>query len=187
MTGGKEGDKEMRMKKVIGVAAVITVIMAVVLIVFSCTVSAESVNRTYTDDGGVLWYEGAFISPTKPKDAGNKPGFYEGEEIRFWNKSLSNFAAVKVSGPYKSDGNIYDEYDEYDVSAGDFWDTEGKPTKGYFKVVDADEHGGWFSLNKQSFSLKLEDTKVREKESFNLTLKKYLLNKRWALEMHFGK
>ncbi len=172
MVRRRDGEGGIQMKNIIAVAAVITVVTAIVLIAFSSTVSAESVKRTYTDDGGDLWYEEALKS-TIPKNAGNKPGFYEGEIIRFWDNTSGKFTVVKVSGPYKSDGNLYDEHDEYDVSAGDFWDAEGKPTKGYFKVVDGDENGGWFTVRAHSFEMELaeERTKVQEGEEFSLRLK----------------
>ena len=169
MMNGKEVG--MRMKKGMGVAVVIAVVMAVVLIAFSYTASAESFNRTYTEDGGVLWYEGEL--GRRPWDAGNISRFYLGEEIRFWSKTLNESVAVTVSGPYESDGDREDDYADYAVPANESWDTEGK-TKGYFKVVDAYEHGGWFNARTHSIAVELvgEKEKVREGERFSLRLKK---------------
>jgi len=160
----------MHMKKVICVAAVLIVIMAVVLIAFSSTVSAKAVDRTYNKVGGVITYTGKL-----PRDADaetNAITVYEGEEIYFRNESTSDFSNVTVSGPYDHEGDKKSGCAEYSMSAGKPWDSDGMKTGYYFKVVEGEtDIGCWFSLDKQSFSLELEDTKVREKESFNLTLK----------------
>jgi hypothetical protein len=175
MTGGKDGEEGMRMKKVIGVAAVITVIMAVVLIAFSSTVSADAVKRTYDEEGGVITYNG-----TLPKDADTETKTItvcEGEKIRFKNETTGKYTNVTVSGPYKGyKAESVSGYpsDDYSVSADDSWDSDGMKTGYYFKVVEKDTNiGCWFSVDKQSFSLKLvgDIDKVQEKASFNLTLK----------------
>jgi len=159
------------MKKVIGVAAVITVIMAIVLIAFSSTVSAISIDRNYTADGGVFWYEGEPKSTTDPNVKGEIIlDVYEGEKILFLNRTLNKSFAVTVSGPYEWDGDHYGDWAEDTVPANASWDTEGKSTKWYVVLQDS-KYGGWLNLKEHSFSLKLEDTKVREKASFNLTLK----------------
>ncbi|MCW3133094.1 MAG: hypothetical protein N2V78_02025, partial [Methanophagales archaeon] len=160
----------MQMKKVICVAAVLIVIMAVVLIAFSSTVSAKAVDRTYNKVGGVITYTGKL-----PRDADAETKaitVYEGEEIYFRNESTNISSNVTVSGPYDHDGDKKSGCADYSVSAGKPWDSDGMKTGYYFKVVEEDtDIGCWFSLDKQSFSLELEDTKVREKKSFNLTLK----------------
>ena len=168
MLGGKEGDKEMRMKKVIGVAAVITVVMAIVLIAFSCTVSAKAVKRTFTEEGGNITYSG-----TLPHDADDetiKITVYEGEKIEFMNE-MNVSVTVTVSGPYKHNGESVSGCADYSVKAGERWDSDGMKTGKFFKVYDTADNGCWFSVDDQSFKLKLEDAKVREKASFNLTLK----------------
>ena len=71
----------MHMKKVIGVAAVIMVIMAIVLIAFSSTVSANAVDRTFDREGGVIIYNGT--CPTKADSDPIKISAYEGEKIYF--------------------------------------------------------------------------------------------------------
>ncbi|MCW3130288.1 MAG: hypothetical protein N2V75_09360, partial [Methanophagales archaeon] len=159
----------MHMKKVICVAAVLIVIMAVVLIAFSSTVSAKAVDRTYNKVGGVITYTGKL-----PRDADAETKaitVYEGEEIYFRNESTNISSNVTVSGPYDHDGDKKSGCADYSITANESWDSDGMKT-GYFKVVEKDtDIGCWFSVDKQSFSLELEDTKVREKESFNLSLK----------------
>jgi hypothetical protein len=167
MMNGKE--VEMRMKK--GMGVVIAVVMAIVLIAFSSTASAESYDRTYTEDGGVLWYKGE--PESKPNSAENISVFYMGEKLRFRDKTLNKSVAATVSGPYQSDGDLEDDYADYAVPANESWDTEEK-TKGYFKVVGAGGGGGWFNLKTHSISVELvgEKEKVREKDEFSLRLKK---------------
>ena len=163
------------MKKVIGVAAVIMVIMAIVLIAFSSTVSADAAGRTYDKEGGNITYSGE--PPHDADDETKKISMYEGEKITFVNNETSVSVAVIVSGPYKGNGESVPGYpsDDYSVSADDSWDSDGMKTGYYFKVVEKDTGiGCWFSVDKQSFSLELvgDIDKVQEKESFNLTLKK---------------
>ncbi len=171
MLGGKEGEEEMRMKKVIGVAAVITVIMAIVLIAFSSTVSANAVDRTFDREGGVIIYNGT--CPTKADSDPIKISAYEGEKIYFKSKTSRYSYNVTVSGPYKSDGKSVSGCADYSITADKRWDSDGMKTGYFFKVYDAEGDGCWFSVDKQSFSLKLVDDidKVQEKASFNLTLK----------------
>ena len=159
----------MHMKKVICVAAVVIAIMAVVLIAFSSTVSAKAVDRTYNKEGGVITYTGKLPSDADAET--NAITVYEGEEIYFRNESTNISSNVTVSGPYDHDGDKKSGCADYSITANESWDSDGMKT-GYFKVVEKDtDIGCWFSLDKQSFSLKLEDTKVREEESFNLSLK----------------
>jgi len=159
----------MHMKKVICVAAVVIAIMAVVLIAFSSTISAKAVDRTYNKVGGVITYTGKLPSDADAET--NAITVYEGEEIYFRNKSTNISSNVIVSGPYDHDGDKKSGCADYSVSVGKPWDSDGMKT-GYFKVVEKNtDIGCWFSVDKQSFSLELEDTKVREKESFNLSLK----------------
>ena len=171
----KENEEERkRLKGFVRVFSVFFIVMVaaiVVLTAFSYTVSAESYNRSYTEDGGVLWYEGALEA--RPRDAGNISVFYMGEELRFRNKTWNEFVAVTVSGPYESDGDLEDDYADYAVPANESWDTEEK-TKGYFKVVGAGGGGGWFNLKTHSISVELvgEKEKVRERDEFSLRLKK---------------
>ena len=160
----------MYMKKVIGVAAVIMVIMAIVLIAFSSTVSANAVERTFTKEGGVIAYSG-----THPRDADAETKIitvYEGEKIRFKNET-PGYSDVTITGPYQSDGDRVSGCVDYFVRAGESWDSDGMKTGYFFGAYDTGGNGCWFSVDKQSFCLKLVDDidKVREKESFNLTLK----------------
>ena len=162
----------MYMKKVIGVAAVIMVIMAIVLIAFSSTVSAYAIERTFTKEGGVLYYEG-----TLPRDANHEStgiSVYEGEAIHFENASTGCQVDVIVSGPYDDDGDTRSGCRNYLVEAGKPWDSSGMKTLYFFKVVEMNDPdvGCWFGLEKHSFSLELEKEKVREGENFTLHMKK---------------
>jgi len=165
------------MKKGIGVAAVIAVVLiAIVLIAFSSTVSAESYDRNYTDIGGVLWYEGNLIHAEKPNKAGKILNVYEGEKILFLNKGLNNKSvAVTVSGPCESDGDWEDDYDDYSVSKDQKFDTSGKST-GYYVIKEElnSEVGGWFNLRKHSIEVELvgEKEKVQEGKNFSIRIKK---------------
>ena len=117
MTGGKEGEEGMRMKKVIGVAAVITVIMAVVLIAFSSTVSAYAVERTYDEEGGVVIYNGT-LDKNANAETGTEITVCEGEKVSFKNKT-TGYSNVTVSGPFKDDGDKVSGCADYSVTAGE--------------------------------------------------------------------
>jgi len=179
MIGGGEG---MRIKNIIEIAAVIMVILAIVLIALSSTASATLCNRTYTSTGGNITYEGDFkpepdqeMQKIKDEKTGEISNVYAGEKIRFL-RSENEPVNVTVSGPYTKDKA--EEYSGYphidnDVDAGDEWDSEGKPTKGYYRVEDGNLEGGWFQLMEQSFSVELGEKreKVREGENFSLRIK----------------
>ena len=172
----------MRIKNVIEIAAVIIVIMAIVLIAFSSTASATLCNRTYTSNGGNITYAGDFepepdqeMQKIKDEKTGEISNVYAGEKIRFL-RSENEPVNVTVSGPYTKDKA--EEYSGYphidnDVDAGEEWDSEGKPTKGYYRVEDDNLEGGWFQLMTQSFSVELGEKreKVREGENFSLRIK----------------
>ena len=173
----------MSMKNVVGVAAVITVVMAIVVVAFSSPASASLCNRTFTPTGGVINYTGGFTGAGDAEDepaqnilivynweSGEKSG---GEKIRFFNWTNGSFARVDVEGPYTKSGGQSSGYDleRESVSAGEEWDAEGKKKDGYFKVEDDYGNGGWFQIIKHKFNLELEKKKVQEKECFNLTLK----------------
>ncbi|MGB2726999.1 MAG: hypothetical protein WBD09_00780 [Halobacteriota archaeon] len=170
----------MSMKNVVGVAAVITVVMAIVLIAFSSTASASLINRTFTPSGGNITYEGDFGSKASKEPAknillvynwkdGDKTG---GEKIKF--KTNGSFD-MYVEGPYTKEGEQSSGYDLERESVSAVWDAEGKKTNGYFKVWEKDNEniGGWFQVVKHEIKLELEGEKkkVQEKECFNLTLK----------------
>ena len=164
------------MKKGIDVAVVITVVMAIVLIAFSSTASAETYDRNYTGIGGVLWYEGNLIHAEKPNKAGKILKVYAGEKILFLNKGLNNKSvAVTVSGPCESDGDWEDDYDDYSVSKDKKFDTSGKST-GYYVIKEelSPEVGAWFNLEKHSIEVELvgDVKKVQEGKNFSLRIKK---------------
>jgi len=169
---GKKG-KGKRLKG-IAMAASAFFVVSIVLIAFSSTASAESFDRTYTTDGGVLWYEGTLRHNERPNRAGTILHVYEGEKILFLTRTLNESIAVTVSGPCEWDGDLYNEYEEYAVLAGEVWDAEGKPTKGYFRVMDADGYGGWFKVRRHEIRVELvgKKEKVQEGEIFSLELKK---------------
>ena len=171
----------MRIKNITEIAAVIMVILAIVLIALSSTASATLCNRTYTSTGGNITYEGDFkpepdqeMQKINDEKTGEISNVYAGEKIRFL-RSENEPVNVTVSGPYTKDKA--EEYSGYphidnDVDAGDEWDSEGKPTKGYYRV-EGNLEGGWFQLMEQSFSVELGEKreKVREGENFSLRIK----------------
>ena len=173
----------MSMKNIVGVATVIAVVMAIVVVAFCSPASASLCNRTFTPTGGVINYTGGFTGAGDAEDepaqnilivynweSGEKSG---GEKISFVNWTNGSFARVDVEGPYTKSGGQSSGYDleRESVSAGEEWDAEGKKKDGYFKVEDDYGNGGWFQIIKHKFNLELEKKKVQEKECFNLTLK----------------
>ncbi len=136
-------------------------------------VYAESQSRTYTAEGGILKYKGALKHEERPDKAGKILDVYEGEKILFWSEDAGDSVAVTISGPCDWDGDPYDEYAEYSVEAGSYWDAEGK-RKGYYKITDADGNGGWFRIKEHEISIEIvgEVEKVQEGENFSLEMKK---------------
>ena len=103
-----------QMKNIIAFAAVITVVMAVVLIAFSSLVSASAVGRTYDGVGGVLTYEGEL-----PRDANHESRsipVYEGEAINFTNQAGRRVDVI-VSGAYEGDADKRSGCMDYPVKA----------------------------------------------------------------------
>jgi hypothetical protein len=166
---GREG---MQMKNIITFAAVTTVVMAIVLIAFSPSASADAVGRSYDEVGGVLTYEGGL--PRYANDESRSISVYEGEEIRFKNVA-GDYVDVIVSGAYEGDADKRSGCKDYPVKANKSWDSSGMTTGYFFKVVEKNDTGVgcWFGTEKHSFELELKDDKdkVQEKESFDLSLK----------------
>ncbi|MHC1635398.1 MAG: hypothetical protein ACXQTS_02080 [Candidatus Methanospirareceae archaeon] len=159
---GKKGDKI-----VIGVVA-----LAILLSIFSLVASASLIDRTFTPTGGNITYAGSYEDA--PEDEKTILNVYSGEKIRFLH-SKKGSRDVTVSGPYNKEGEpgYYEEpciY--YEVGAGEEWDSEGKPTKGYFKVEDANGEGGWFRIVEHEIEAELKKEKVREGQNFTFRLKK---------------
>ncbi|MDF2956775.1 MAG: hypothetical protein OD814_000397 [Candidatus Alkanophagales archaeon MCA70_species_1] len=138
---------------------------------FVTVADASVIKRNFTAEGGYLWFAGAL--PDCPDDESKKLVVYEGEEIYFVDEN-GNFVDVIVSGPYEHDGDAKSGCKDYEVQAGEPWDTSGVKTGYFFKVVEkADESiGGWFGIERHSFNIELEKERVQEGESFTLCLKK---------------
>lgn len=181
MNKGKE--EGMCMKNIIAVAAVITAVMAIVLIAFSSPAAASLIEtRTFTPTGGNITYTGDFASEPRYEPAKNISLVYNwesgkkagGEKIRFFNLTNDSFACVYVAGPYTNKGEQYSGYDleTEKVPAGGVWDAEGRKTSGYFMVRDDYDNGGWLQVVKHKFSVELggEREKVQEGENFSLRL-----------------
>ena len=185
MIWGKDKEEGICMKNIIGVAAVIMVVMAIVLIAFSSPASATLCNRTFNLTGGIINYTGGFASGGDPEDedaknilivynwaSGEKSG---GEEIKFYNLTKDASDRVYVEGPHTISVNHYSGYDleRKFVPMGGEWEVEGKKTGGYFRVEDDYGNGGWLQVVKHEIKLELEGEKekVQEKEIFNLTIK----------------
>ena len=181
MIEGKE--KGTCMKNIIAVAAVITV-MAIVLIAFFSTASGSLIEpRTFTPTGGIINYEDEPEEDAgDARDDGTLLYVYNsgdgGEKIKFFSKSKNDFVPVTIWGPYTESGKEGYKGEPclpYEVDEGEWWDSEGVPSGGYFKVLNSpNNEGGWFKLIKHSFTVELvgKKEKVREGESFNLTMKK---------------
>ena len=182
MIGRTNEEGGIRKKNIFAAAVFITVLMAIVLVAFSSTATATLCDRTYTSTGGNITYEGEFkpepdqeMKKIKDEKTGEISNVYAGEKIRFL-KLGEEPVSVTVSGPYTKDKA--EEYSGYphidnDVDAGEEWDSEGKPTKGYYRVEDGNLEGGWFQLMTQSFSVELGEKreKVREGENFSLRIR----------------
>ncbi|NQE54137.1 Cell surface glycoprotein [ANME-1 cluster archaeon GoMg3.2] len=163
---------EKELKGIVTAASIFPVAAILVLIAFSSLASASAVGRTYDGVGGVMTYEGELT-----RSANHEPRsipVYEGEEIRFKN-AAGDYVDVIITGAYEGDADKRSGCMDYPVKANKSWDSSGMRTGYFFKVVEKvtedPEIGCWFSLEKQSFSLKLEKDKVQEKESFDLSLK----------------
>ena len=178
----------MRLRKIVKIVAAITVVITVMLILFSSTASAHFDDRTWTKTGGTLNYSDKVkgIDDLDPGDESDKgytvPIVYNwksgdetgGEKVKFFNLTKNDFANVTVTGPCIKSGGIASSYDKEEVSvpAGEEWDAEGKKSGGYYLVVeDETGNGGWLQVVKQTFDLELKKKKVQERKSFNLTMK----------------
>jgi len=176
------------LRKIVKIVAAITVVITVMLILFSSTASAHFDDRTWTKTGGTLNYSDKVkgIDDLDPGDESDKgytvPIVYNwksgdetgGEKVKFFNLTKNDFANVTVTGPCIKSGGIASSYDKEEVSvpAGEEWDAEGKKSGGYYLVVeDETGNGGWLQVVKQTFDLELKKKKVQERKSFNLTMK----------------
>lgn len=159
------------MKNITGVAVVIAIITAIMLIIFSSMplASANAIERTFDREGGVLKYEGELPSSANAESI--SISIYKGEEIYFVNAATRSSVDVTVSGPYKDDGDKKSGCKDYSVKANKSWDSSGMKTGYFFKVTEKNGVGCWFGIEEQSFELKLEEDKVQEDESFDLELK----------------
>jgi len=165
----------MRIKNIIEIAAVIIVIMTVVLITFSSPASASLIERTFTPTGGNITYEGAFAEEPEDEPAASILTVYGGEKIVFFNATNVSVSVI-VSGPYTKKGEKYsgEPFKSKRLDPGEEWDSEGKPTKGYFEVVEVDSNaGGWFEIIKHSFTMELvgKREKVQEGRNFSIRLR----------------
>lgn len=165
----------MRIKNIIEIAAVIIVIMTVVLITFSSQASASLIDRTFTPAGGNITYEGSFEDEPEDEPAASILSVYGGEKIVFFNATNVSVSVI-VSGPYTKGGEKYsgEPFKSKRLDPGEEWDSEGKPTKGYFEVVEVDSNaGGWFEIIKHSFTMELvgKREKVQEGNNFSLRLR----------------
>jgi hypothetical protein len=159
------------MKNITGVAVVIAIVTAIVLIIFSSIplASANAIGRTFDREGGVLKYEGEL--PSSANAESTSISIYKGEKIKFVNAATRSSVDVTVSGPYKDDGDKKSGCSDYHVEKNKSWDSSGMKTGYFFKVTEKNSVGCWFGIEEQSFELKLEKDKVQEDESFDLELK----------------
>ncbi len=180
MIGRTDEEDGTRKKNIFAAAVFITVVMAIVLVVFSSPASASVCNRTFTSTGGDINYTGVFKDEADDTGAvillvynwasSDESG---GEKIKFFNWTEDNFTTVWVEGPYTKGGNQYSgcELDKKRVLAEEVWDAEGKKTSGYFKFWEEDNSGGWLQVIKHEFKLELERKKVQEGKNVSLQIK----------------
>jgi hypothetical protein len=162
------------MKNIFALTLAIMVVLIVGVAAFSSTASASLSSRTFTAMGGAISYEGAFEEEPGDEPAASILTVHGGEEIVFFN-ATNGSAPVIVSGPYTKDGKKYsgEPFKKETLEPGEEWDSEEKPTKGYFEIEDAYGEGGWFEIIKHSFTVELvgKRERVQEGKHFSLRLR----------------
>jgi len=168
-------------RHVLTLSTLMTIVMVVLLLlsialVLVSVARADIVNRTFTREGGVVTYAGELRCGTDDgfEDEPNKIIVFEGEKIKFKNE-MTGAQDIIITGPYDDDGDTKSGCKDYPpVTKNTSWDCS--EDNYYFKVweeVANPDIGGWFGADEHSFSLELEKKeKVRERENFNLTMKK---------------
>jgi hypothetical protein len=162
------------MKNIFVLTLTLMVVLTVGVAAFSSTASASLSSRTFTAMGGAISYEGTFEEEPGDEPAASILTVYGGEEIVFFN-ATNGSAPVIVSGPYTKDGKKYsgEPFKKETLEPGEEWDSEEKPTKGYFEIEDAYGEGGWFEIIKHSFTVELvgKRERVQEGKHFSLRLR----------------
>lgn len=155
------------------IAAVMLILLTAVLVTFTPSTLASLSSRTFTPEGGNVTYEGTFEEEPGDEPAASILTVYSGEKIVFLNAANGSVPVI-VSGPYTKDGEKYsgEPFKKETLDSGDEWDSEGKPTKGYFAIEDTYGEGGWFEIISHSFTVELVEKreKVQEGKSFSIKL-----------------
>ena len=140
--------------------------VAVVVILIS-TVSASTINRTYTKTGGVITCDNKTLGYNKYiKDEieAGKPIIvvYKGEKISFSNSTGYNLTGLRIDGIFTSTGISSSNFKTSFIS--NEWDTEGK-YEGYYRFSDnantsndyfgSGDYQGWLSLDTHTFRVEL--------------------------------
>jgi hypothetical protein len=158
-------------------------LVALLLILIS-TVSASTINRTYTEAGGVITCDNESLgSKEYIKDeieAGNPIiVVYKGEKIRFTNSTSYNMTGIRIDGIFTSTGVSSSNFKTSLISTE--WDTEGK-YEGYYRFSDdangngsyfegGKDNQGWLTLDTHTFRLELYPTdKTYADGSLNLSI-----------------
>jgi hypothetical protein len=155
-------------------------LVALPLILIS-TVSASTINRTYTEAGGEITCDNVSKDWIKSEIEAGNPVFvvYKGEKIRFRNSTGYNMTGIRIDGIFTSTGVSSSNFKTSFIS--NEWDTEGK-YEGYYRFSDdANENGryfenlidnqGWLTLDTHTFRVKLYPTgKTYADGSLNLRI-----------------
>ncbi|NMX22280.1 hypothetical protein C5S30_07690, partial [ANME-1 cluster archaeon GoMg4] len=178
---GKHEEKHVLTLSTLITIVIVALLLLSIALVLVSVARADIVGRTFTKDGGVVTYNNTLdFSMTGTKggftDEPNKILVFEGEKINFEN-ATTGAEDIIVTGPYDYDGDTKSGCKDYpQVTKNTSWDCS--EDNYYFKVCEVANLpdiciGGWFCADKQSFRLELEKKeKVRERENFNLTMKK---------------
>ncbi len=160
----------------------LALVLVALLLILVSTVSASTIDRTYTEIGGVVICNNVSVTRPDREVRAGKPIIvvYKGEKIRFRNSTGSNVTEIRINGPYTSTGSLKANFKTYFIS--NEWDTEGK-YEGYYRFSDdANGNGsyfenlidyqGWLRLDTHTFRLELYPTdKTYADGSLNLRIK----------------
>jgi hypothetical protein len=154
--------------------------LVALLLILVSTVSASTINRTYTKTGGEVTCDNVSKNWMKDEVTAGNPIFvvYKGEKLRFRN-STNEMTGIRIDGKFTSTGVSSSNFKTYFIS--EEWDTEGK-YEGYYRFSDdangngnyfedGKDNQGWLSLDTQTFRLDLYPTdRTYAEGSLNLTI-----------------
>ena len=148
-------------------ALFLALLLVAVIVILISTVSASTINRTYTKTGGVITCDNKTLGYNKYiKDEieAGKPiiVIYKGEKISFSNSMGYNLTDLRIDGIFTSTGISSSNFKTSFIS--NEWDTEGK-YEGYYRFSDnantsndyfgSGDYQGWLSLDTHTFRVEL--------------------------------